>query len=110
MKGMYGGPGDKKVARAEKKVAKAAKNLITSRDTPSEYDRKKAIQGKTEAKVAKAVSKLDKAKAAVKPVAKAVGKGLSELNKFDKRIKTSTVAKEAKPAAKAFNKMIKNRK
>lgn len=42
-------------------------------------------------------------------VAKA-GRSLSELNKFDKKIKVSKVAKEAKPAAKDFNKMLKNRK
>lgn len=150
MKALNGnGPGGR-VARAEKKVAKAAKNLISSRDTPSEYDRKKAIQGKTEAKVAKAVSKLGNAKAAVtkkveklgdketkrlgkdiseaKKIAgnikyqkkvgalqsdkttKAVGRSLSDLNKFDKKINVSKLAKEAKPAAKDFNKMLKNRK
>jgi len=38
------------------------------------------------------------------------GKGLSELNKFDKAIKVKKVAKEVKPAAKAFNKMIKSKK
>ena len=139
MKAMNGkGPGGR-VARAEKKVDKAAKNLISSRDTPSEYDRKRAIQGKTEAKVAKAVSKLDKASKADKPISlkktlkgienakpvkrisdkvqapltsgtKTAGKSLSELNKFDKKINVSKVAKEAKPAAKDFNKMLKNRK
>ncbi len=35
------------------------------------------------------------------------GKGLSELDKFDKKIKVRKVAKEVKPAAKAFNKAIK---
>jgi len=38
------------------------------------------------------------------------GKGLSELDKFDKAIKVKKVAKEVKPAAKAFNKMIKSKK
>lgn len=62
---------EKKVDKAKEKVSKVAKNLISSRDTPSEYDRKRAIQGKTEAKVSKAVAKVDKAKAKVD---KAVGK------------------------------------
>jgi hypothetical protein len=35
------------------------------------------------------------------------GKGLSELDKFDKKIKVKKVAKEIKPVVKAFNKAIK---
>lgn len=62
---------EKRVEKAKEKVSKVGKNLISSRDTPSEYDRKRAIQGKTEAKVSKAVAKVDKAKAKVD---KAVGK------------------------------------
>ena len=38
------------------------------------------------------------------------GKGWSELDKFDKSNKVRTVAKEAKPAAKAYNKLIKSKK
>lgn len=37
------------------------------------------------------------------------GKGLSELDKFDKKIKVRKVEKAAKPAAKAFNKNLKKK-
>lgn len=79
-KGM--GPGgriaraEKKVDKAKEKVSKVGKNLISSRDTPSEYDRKKAIEGKTKAKMEKAVAKVDKAKAKVEKV---VGKVANKL-------------------------------
>lgn len=73
---------EKRVEKAKEKVSKVGKNLISSRDTPSEYDRKKAIEGKTMAKVGKAVAKVEKAKAKVqKVVGKEVGKTMKKISK-----------------------------
>lgn len=47
---------------------------------------------------------------AAKTEKKATGRSLSDLDKFDKKIKVRKVEKAAKPAAKAFNKMIKSKK
>ena len=68
-------------------------------------------------KTAKAVAKADKkeVKAAASYLKDSmkgspVGKGLSALDKFDKRIKVRKVEKEAKPAARAYNARIKAKK
>ena len=47
---------------------------------------------------------------AAKTEKKATGRSLSDLDKFDKKIKVRKVEKDAKPAVRAFNKMIKDRK
>lgn len=103
MKAMSNGGGGK-AARAEKKEAK--KDLKETRQLIN------AVAPKGIKKAVKAVAKerMQATKAAAKPVAKAVGRSLSDLDKFDKKINVSKVSKEEKPGAKAFNKMIKNRK
>jgi hypothetical protein len=130
-KGM--GPGGR-VARAEKKVDKAkdkvsklvAKYGISSREEPDSYFKKKEMQAKTAPKIAKAVDKVNKSKdklinASRKAVEKAkpvnsgvekspVRQGLSELDKFDKRIKVRKLEKEAKPAARAYNARLRAKK
>jgi len=79
------GPGGR-IARAEKKVEKAkdkvgkvvSKFSIASTDSPKEYFKKKENAAKGAAKVEKAVSKVDKAKA---NFAKVEGKIISTIKK-----------------------------
>jgi hypothetical protein len=130
-KGM--GPGGR-VARATKKVDKARGKVsklvdkygISSREEPASYAKKKEMQAKSAPKIAKAVDKVNKAQdklinASRKAVEKAkpvnsgvekspVRQGLSELDKFDKRIKVRKLEKEAKPAARAYNARLRAKK
>lgn len=91
---------EKKVDKAKEKVSKAAKNLISSRDTPSEYDRKRAIQGKTEAKVSKAVAKVDKAKGKLTTATRKVAEKAEA--KYDK----GRAAKKGETAMDMINRQI----
>lgn len=123
MAAMYGGGGGK-AARAEKKenkklakeAAKTVKSVVKSMaDKPSKADKpislRKTLKGIENAKPAKRIS--DKTQAPLTSGTKSASTSgftnrLSELNKFDKKIKSSKVAKEIKPAVKAFNKALKS--
>lgn len=118
------GPGGK-VARAQKRLGRAVSKLPASTDSPSEYTKKMSNIDKTNAKVAKGVARLgsavaksvDKKRAQMgkskdlenfmTSVSAPVRRDLSSLDKFDKRIKVRKVAKEAKAAARDYNKRIK---
>ena len=118
------GPGGR-VARAQKRLGRAVSKLPASTDSSSEYTKKMSNIDKTKSKVAKGVAKLDKAVAKtvdkkreqmskskdlenfMTSTSAPVRRGLSDLDKFDKRIKVRKLAKEAKPAARDYNKRIK---
>lgn len=120
MAAMYGGGGGK-AARAEKKenkkvakeAAKTVKSVVKSMaDKPSKADKpislRKTLKGIENAKPVKRIS--DKTQAPLTSGTKTAGRSLSELDKFDKKIKVRKLEKEAKPAARDFNKMLKDRK
>lgn len=118
------GPGGR-VARAQKRLGKAVSKLPASTDNASEHFRKIAKMDKTKSKIADRVTKLDKAVAKsvdkkraqmgkskdlenfMTSVSAPVRRDLSSLDKFDKRIKVRKLEKEAKPAARDYNKRIK---